>query len=79
MITQSQRHDFMPSLWLQYTYYWTYFTEAGDYKSTVDSGESRRVEELENTLQNKCTSKKILLVLRTLLLVFEVLLCPGLI
>lgn len=79
MITQSQRHDFMPSLWLQYTYYWTYFTEAGDYKSTVDSGESRRVEGLENTLQNKCTSKKILLVLRTLLLVFEVLLCPGLI
>ena len=69
----------MPSLWLQYTYYWTYFTEAGDYKSTVDSGESRRVEGLENTLQNKCTSKKILLVLRTLLLVFEVLLCPGLI
>lgn len=79
MITQSQRHDFMPSLWLQYTYYWTYFTEAGDYRSTVDSGESRRVEGLENTLQNKCTSKKILLVLRTLLLVFEVLLCPGLI
>ena len=79
MITKSQRHDFMPSLWLQYTYYWTYFTEAGDNMSTVGLGESRRVEGSENTLQNKCTLNKILLVLRTLLLVFAVLLCPGLI
>ena len=79
MITQSQRHDFMPSLWLQYTYYWTYFTEARDDMSTVGLGESRRVEGSENTLQNKGTSNKILLVLRTLLLVFAVLLCLGVI
>ena len=48
----------MPSLWLQYTYYWTYFTEARDDMSTVCLGESRRVEGSENTLQNKCISKK---------------------
>ena len=45
MITQSQRHDFMPSLWLQYTYYWTYFTEAGEYCGFRGIQKSRGVRE----------------------------------